>query len=230
LPKLFGRQIHPMLMGAIGLIGAYAFYTVLFPGDAPATTARKAKVVAKKTVGEADYLLSDYTYKVDPLPDGVTPKDAFKPLVVKSTGGGPNGISIDNFTYSGMATINGEADGLLENSQTGQGDFVKQGDKWHDTWLVVSLSADQIQLKNDGGDITTLQAGAASAKAAASSAAGPAVNNTPVNIVGAIGGPDLTVQPDPTQMGRQGGGGRRGRRNRGGGGGGGVGAATPDGG
>jgi hypothetical protein len=207
-----------MLIGAVGIAGAYIFYTVLFPGDAPATAPRKARVVVKKTTGETDYLLSDYTYKIAPLGDNVTPKDAFKPLIVKSTGLTNGTLSIDNFTYSGMATINSETDGLLENSQTGAGDFVKQGDKWHDTWLVVSITPDQIQLRNDGGDITTLVAGAAAAKAASNSAASPAVNNTPVNIVGAIGGPDLTVQPDPTQTGRRG---RRGGRNRGGGGGGG---------
>lgn len=229
MPKLFGKQIHPMLMLGVGVVGIYAFYSVLFPGDAPATSSRRPKQAAKKTTGETDYLLSDYTFKIDPLGDKVSLKDAFKPLVVKSSGGGANGtISVDNFTYSGMATINGDESGLLENNQTGQGDFVKKGQKWHDSWLVVNISPDQIELRNDGGDTTILVAGAAAQKAGAvPPAAAAAVGNAPVNLVGAIGGPDLSIQPDNAQNGQQGNGGRgrgRGRRNRGGGG------AAPDGG
>lgn len=222
MPKLFGKNIPPVVMGLMGIVGVYAFYTVLFPDNAPPTVAKKFKAPIKKTTMETDYLLSDYTFKADPLPQDVSLKDAFKPLVVKSNGQQVNGtLSVDNYVYSGMAKLNDETEGLLENSQTGQGDFVTKGQKWHDTWLVVSIDANQIQLKNDSGDITTLIAGAASQKASAS-APGPAAGNSPVNLVGPIGGPDLTIQPDGSQMGMQNNnnGRRRRGRNRGGGGGG----------
>ena len=221
MPKLFGRNVPPVVLGGVGIVGVYLVYTTLFPAPDAPTPAKKAKVAAKKTVGETDYLTSDYVATFAPLSETIGLKDAFKPLVVKLNGGGPNGIpSIDNYTYSGMALLNGVANGLLENGQTGQGDFVKTGQRWHDTWLVVNIDPEEIKLRNDGGDTMTLLAGAAAAKASAS--AGPAAaGNIPINpmMVGAIGGPDMSVQADTSNQGGPGGRGRgRGRGGRGGGG------------
>lgn len=225
MPKIFGRNIPPVVLALTTAVAGYLVYTTLFPADEPVTSSKKPAATAKKGVGETDYLLSDYIFKTDPLPNGVTLKDAFKPLVVKG-GIGQNGIpSIDNYTYSGMASVDGHAEGLLENGQTGQGDFVTMGQKWHDTWLVIKISPEDIQLKNDGGDIMTLEAGAAAQKAA-NNAASPA--NGPANpmMVGPIGGQDLTIQPDPNNPGGGPGNNRRNRRGRGGRGGGGGGGGN----
>jgi hypothetical protein len=222
MPKLFGRQIPPIVVGIVGLVGVYAIYNVLSPADTPVASARKFKAPVKKSSADTDYLLSDYTFKINPLPETVEPKDAFRPLVIKSGQIGANGVpSVDSYTYSGMASINKDSFGLLENSQTGQGDFVTKGQRWHDSWLVINIDPNEIQLRNDGGDITTLIAGAASQKTGAGSAVAAATGNTPVSIVGAIGGPDLTVQADGGQGNNNGNGnnGRRRRGRRGGGGG-----------
>jgi len=233
MPKVFGREMPPIVLGGATIVALYLVYNVLFPGETPVTAAKKPKTAVKKTIGETDYLLTDYTFKVNPLPDSITPKDAFKPLVAKLNIAQVNGVqSIDNFTYSGMASINGQANGLLENTQTGQGDFVLKGQRWHDSWLVVKIDAGEIQLRNDSGDTTTLVAGAASQKT--TSTAGPAGspgNTSPINpmMVGPIGAQDLSIQPDNTQGGG-GNGRRRGGRGGGRGGRGGGGGAAMDGG
>jgi len=227
MPKIFGKEIPTVVLGGAGLVAAYLVYGVVFPSDDAPVARPKPKAVVKTTTGETDYLDTDYSYQVAPLPDTVSPKDAFKPLVYKEqAGGGP--ASIDNYTYSGMAQLNGVANGLLENSQTGQGDFVQPGQHWHDH-LVVQVNPDQIELKNDAGDITTLLAGAASLKAGAATAAAAAPVGNPL-MVGSIGGnADISIQADTSGQQNQNGGRRRGGRrgNRGGGGGGG---AAPDGG
>ena len=229
MPKLFGREMPPVVIGGVGLVAAYVVYGALFPGDDAPTTARKPKPAVKKTSGESDYLPTDYTFKVDPLPDSTTAKDAFRPLVVKSSVGDKNGIqSIDNYTYSGMAQLNGVANGLLENSQTGQGDFVQPGQHWHDQWLVIKITPEEMDLRNDSTEaITVLQAGAAAAKAAATSGPATAAAGTSSNpvMVGPIGA-DMSVQADATaQQPQQGNNRRRGGRGRGGRGGGGGAAA-----
>lgn len=228
MPKIFGREVPSIMLVAGGLVAGYLVVTALFPAEVAAPTTKKPKAIAKKTVGETDYLLTDYTFKIDSLPDSVKPKDAFKPLVMKSQNL-PNGIlTIDNYTYSGMASIDGVANGLLENAATGQGDFVKKGQRWHDSWLVVSIDADKIAMKNDVGDITTLLAGAASLKSTpGTSGTLPSPGGSNPVMVGPIGAQDLSLVPDSTAMAQQGNGGRRGRGGRGGGRGGRGGGGAP---
>ncbi len=227
MPKIFGREVPTIVIGGGGIVALYLVYTVLFPSQDAPVAKSKPKPTVKQTMGDTDYLPADYVFQIDSLPATVVPKDAFKPLVFKRTGPGLNGVpSIDSYTYSGMAELNNESYGLLENSQTGQGDFVQPGQRWHDQWLVVKVAPDEIVVKNDSGDSTTLMAGAASEKAskADAAAASSAAGNVPVNpMVGGIGPNDLSVQPDPNQQNNNNGGNRRrrgGGRGRGGGGGG----------
>lgn len=224
MPKLFGKNVPPVVLGAGVLLAGYLVYGVVFPSDEPSSLGRKTGTSVKKTVAETDYQPADYTFTVDPLSDTAALKDAFRPLIVKNNGSTAGGVpNIDNYTYSGMAAINGDASGLLENGQSGQGDFVKVGQRWHDTWLVIKIDPEEIQLKNDGGDVMTLMAGA-SAQKTASNAPAPAYNG-PMNpmMVGPIGGQDLSVGPAQIDNGNGGNNGpgrrRRGGRGRGGGGG-----------
>ena len=220
MPKLFGREIPPVVLGGVGLVAAYVVYGALFPSDDAPTTVRRPKPPVKKSGGESDYLLTDYTFKIDPLPDTTATKDAFRPLVIKSSVGDKNGIqSIDNYTYSGMAQLNGVSNGLLENSQTGQGDFVQPGQHWHDQWLVIKVTPEEMDLRSDVTEATTvLLAGAAATKA--TSTAGPATvaaggSSNPV-MVGPIGASDISVQADASAQQPQQNNNRRRGRGRGG--------------
>lgn len=69
-------------------------------------------------------------------------RDAFKPLVVRGDAGGPDGAGLPNqvpasfasgeagWFFTGAAIIDQVPTALLENTQTGQGLYVKQGDLW----------------------------------------------------------------------------------------------------
>ena len=98
----------------------------------------------KRAASSADeFTPQDYTAKFAVL--NQTPKNAFKPLIVRDNGTGglkgrlairTNGIPLDlaggegNWAYSGMAVINGKPTALVENSGTGEGVFLKVGQKW----------------------------------------------------------------------------------------------------
>ena len=237
MPKIFGKEVHPMLLlGAAGV----ALYLVMGALQGPEPIAQKPKkppVAAKKTT-DVDYTKEDYTAQFASLPHA-SPKDAFRPLIMKSTSGPGANPSIDNFTYSGMALLNNEPNGLLENSTTGEGDFVKPGQRWHQQWLVVSVSPEQIDLRNDVGEDTVLKVGSSTSgssnSSAAPAAAGPTPNGpfNPAAMTGPIGAQDLSIQPDPTGATMMGGGNGRTRgggrgRNGGGrrGGGNGIGGTT----
>ncbi|MDR3689016.1 MAG: hypothetical protein P4L46_06525 [Fimbriimonas sp.] len=217
MPKIFGREVHPIVLLGVTIVGVYLVAGAM---QAPeATVARtKPKTQDKKTTADMDYTKSDYTAQFASM-TGTAPKDAFKPLVSKATSAGNlQNPSIDNFTYSGMALLNGEPNGLLENGTTGEGDFVKPGQHWHQQWLVMSVTPEQIDLRNDIGDDTILKVGAASAAKdnAASAVATTNGANAPFNpaMIGQIGSGDLSVQADTGNPMPQQTGGRR--RNRGG--------------
>jgi len=216
MPKIFGREIHPIVLVGAAFVAVFLVSNALQPPE-PVATRTKPKAAPKKTTTDVEYNISDYTAQFASL-NGVAPKDAFRPLITKLSGSGnPSNPSIDNFTYSGMALLNNEPNGLLENGTTGEGDFVKPGEHWHQQWLVVSVTPDQIDLKNDVGDETK-----DAANSAASNASGA---NAPFNpaMIGQIGSPDLSIQADganpmPNQNGRGRRGGRRGGGRGGGGG------------
>ena len=221
MPKLFGKEIPPVALLGLSVVAIYLIMQAMQSPETPTTRKKPTPPAAKKNT-DVDYTVSDYTY-VSPALGNVTPKDAFRPLITKGSVSGGQNPSIDNFTYSGMALLNNEANGLLENNTTGEGDFVKPGQTWHQQWLVVSVSPDQIDLRNDLGEDTVLKVGSATGSPVngstgnATAPAGAAPFNP--SMVGAIGGADLTMQPD--QSGSQtnnNNGNRRGRgRNRGGG-------------
>ena len=223
MPKVFGKEVSTVTLG-VGVLAVLVLgYKLTSSDDTPTTPKKKIKPPIKKSYGQTDYLDADYAFKIAPLPDSTTPKDVFKPLVSKdSLTSAAGNQSIDSYTYSGMAQLNGVANGLLENSQTGQGDFVQPGQRWHEQWQVIKVTGDEIALRNDSGDVKTLLAGAAMAKegnavTAPAAAAGAPVAN-PV-MVGPIGASDITIQADVSaaqaqpqiNMGRRGRGRGRGR-------------------
>lgn len=75
-------------------------------------------------------------------PVALTTRDAFKPLVVRGEGVGPDSAGLPNqvppsfasgeagWFFTGAAVIDQVPTALIENTQTGQGLYVKQGDLW----------------------------------------------------------------------------------------------------
>ncbi len=212
------KKTSPMVWVGLGivLIGGIAFS---MGGNGTATKGTPApKTSAKSTAKSSLILPEDRDAKFIALNEPL--KNAFKPIVAHNLGGlgvkGNIGMPLDlaggeaGWVYSGMAVINGTKNGLLENSTTGEGDYVKPGEKWK-RCTIGSISDKSLELHGDDGSAFTLKVGEEANK--------PAVGFEPAKVAapplqGQIG--NLQVQPDPSAAvdnGNQQG--NRRRRNRG---------------
>jgi hypothetical protein len=232
----------PMQYGLVFVLAVAAWLILspaLFPESGNKSIATKIKKSAKTT---AD-LYTPEDYKAKFAPESSVLKNAFKPLVVKTTTGGkgaaakPNLVPAafaagdPNWSYTGTAEVDGVLQALLENRTTGESAFLRVGDTWKGI-SVEEITEDSLVIASSDGDQLTLKL---PTEDEVLPAAGPR-GFTPAQpgagaLQGAIG--PMSVQPDgtmPDQMNaapNQPGGngfGRRGRRgNRGGGGGNGFG-------
>jgi len=133
------------------------------------TPTKKAKKTARPVVtvhtSDADYVDADYTAHFDkPI---LISRNAFNPLVVRKSsqlaaalaaagnipaefaGGDPN------WSCTGSATVDGVLQVLIENKNSGDGVFLKQGDHWK-TSVVSQVMEDGVVLVGPGGEPKTI--------------------------------------------------------------------------
>lgn len=165
-----GSMKKILLFGALGLIVFFA----LPSEDAPAKrTAKKPVRRSSSTVADI-FVPADYTTRFPALAEPV--KDAFKPAVFRPKSAAtaaaptpskverPGGFPVDlasgeaNWIYTGLATIDDATLGLLENSATGQGDFVKPGQAWK-TSTIISVAPEFIVMRDPKGALRTIKVG-----------------------------------------------------------------------
>jgi hypothetical protein len=168
-------------------------------------------------------------------------KNAFKPLIAKAAtgfGSGPIGqntlpvglTSGEKWIYTGSAEMNGEKTALLENTATGDGVFLKVGERWK-MLTIRAIRPEGLVIMGDDGTETTVPINEDSSKNATAGGSATlggaprngvpqgmiAGGNAPVipNLQGDING-GMGLQPMDNGMGGGMGGnnGRR-RRNRG---------------
>ena len=146
------------IFGAASLLIFGYFYSQ----DDSAPIRKTKKVVASQTKKATDeFLPIDYKAKFSAYTEPA--KDAFKPLIIRSSDAGkgvgavPNGgIPITytggepNWNYTGVAVINGIPNALLDNSGTGEGVFLKAGDHWK-TSSVLTVTQDSVVLQDREG-------------------------------------------------------------------------------
>ena len=92
-------------------------------------------------------------------------KNTFVPLVTKKSGGNktglPGGIPAwfadgeGNWVYTGNMTVNGVPNALLENTASGEGVFLRPGQKWKSLKLV-SVHEDSIDLEGPNNEHKTI--------------------------------------------------------------------------
>lgn len=91
-------------------------------------------------------------------------KNSFVPLVTKRDANGPvarNGIppafadGEGTWTYTGNMTVNGTPNALLENSATGEGVFLRPGQRWKQLKLV-TVREDSIEIEGPAGATKTV--------------------------------------------------------------------------
>lgn len=144
--------------------GGAALYVMTTPEDAPRKAATKPNATAAKTTKQGDFTEEDRKAKFDEF--GASPRNVFRPIVTKnggaSTAAAPSGIPAAyaggeaNWTYSGMATVDGVPNALLENPSSGESVFVKQGEGWK-TSTVSSMSPETLVLRGPNGDSYTIR-------------------------------------------------------------------------
>ncbi len=139
--------------------------------DAPPPNPVKHAATKRHASSTDEFTPQDYTAKFAVL--NQTPKNAFKPLIVRDNGTGglkgrialrTNGIPLDlaggegNWAYSGMAVINGKPTALVENSGTGEGVFLKVGEKWKRA-TVRKVTDTSLVLIGEDGSLHTMKIG-----------------------------------------------------------------------
>jgi hypothetical protein len=185
---------------------AIAIFVLTSPQDA-AKHSTAARVTPKKKAITSTFMPEDYSTKFEPVT--VAPKNSFMPVVMKSISGSmaasaPNAIGTDltggeaGWAYTGTAEVNGHIQAVVENSGTGQGDFLSVGQNWKKA-KVVSITDSALTLQGSSGNQVTIrmQEKLASSSIAAGGFAPVKVNS---NLNGQIGGP-VAIRPENTNQG-----------------------------
>jgi hypothetical protein len=207
----------------LGLVYVYASGgdTPTPPKKAAATTTGGSSASSSSDITgmltQADYTASFKTLKAQP-------KDAFLPKVSKAIEGavGPDSGGIptnltggEQWNYTGMVQVDGNAEALLENPKTSDGVYVTVGERWKKA-KIKRISDSDIELVGDDGQTVAVKVAEIASKA--EKAEDAAASLQPASpLTGAIGA-DITPLPGVNDQGSNPGR-RRGRRNWNGGGG-----------
>ena len=166
MAKLSWKSLSPAYKLSIVLVVAGAAYWFL--GDAPSASKSTTKrTVANKSgkAKEGQFTDADYTASFAVLTE--SPKDSFKPLIVRSNVrdealiGKPNAVPAymaggdPNWIYSGTAEVDGVPTALLENGTTGEGMFLKQGERWKEL-TISQIMPESVVIKSSDGESLTL--------------------------------------------------------------------------
>ncbi len=222
MPKIFGKNVSPIVIYAAGALAAFLVYSELFPAEA--TSAGSRRRTTRKTTPAAEtgpYTKADFEAKFAAFNEPV--KDAFRPLVAKAEPvtqqvqvqplGPTNILSADltggegNWAYTGFAEVDGVRQGLLENGTTSESVFLRSGQRWK-SLVVRSIGTESMTVAGPDGKEVTIPVGDKAAEQTPSAGVTAPNGTTAVPPGGALAGPiggagqpgaaatDLRVQPD----------------------------------
>jgi len=219
-------------MGALVVFSVGLIYVALTPPDAAAPVARRARPKPKTTDRNDPFTKEDYGAKFARLNEPV--QNAFRPLVARQEpsrliysegpdvlpggiaagGGDPSQIPAEftdgdaGWRFTGYADVDGVRNGLLENRTTGDGVFVRPGERWKRA-TVRRITSTELVLAGPSGE-RTISINDGSEPTAAPSVVPPG-GVAPVNpgpaLRGQIGAAaattppsnELSIQPDQQQ-------------------------------
>lgn len=165
MPKIFGRDVPPVILGGGVLVLAALVYNMLFPADGAAVRRTTRKPPKKKAAVSDQFRPEDYEAK---FASYTTPaRSVFAPLVERNaakTVVNPltplKGLSLEltgneaGWNYTGYAEVDGIRQGLLENTSSGNSVFLRVGQKWRNL-TVQSITADALEVSGpEGGNVT----------------------------------------------------------------------------
>lgn len=211
----------------LGLLSVAAYAYLAMGEETPASKKSTRKPAAKQFAAKTNksgYTEADYKARFARL-DAST-KNTFAPLVKRNDATLtllPNSVATDegNWTYGGMATVDGKATGLMQNSAKGDGVFLSLGATWKQ-YRVTDLTPGLITLIGPDGVLKTLTVQTETIKEPANAVAQVEPVKPPFS--GPIGGQaqvgnadnsgEIPVEASQVDLGGRGGrgGGRRGRR------------------
>lgn len=153
-----------VLYGGLAILAVVA-WTLTNPEEATAPTKPKAANSASSRT-QLD-LFTKEDREAEFLSLNTTTRNAFKPIVARTTGPSagllaPNAIPADfaggdpNWVYTGMATVDGVGFGLVENSATGDGEFLKLNERWKKA-RVLKMTPELLTLENERGVVRTMR-------------------------------------------------------------------------
>ncbi len=151
------KPSRTIIYSVVGAIAIYGVFVVMTSDDAKAKST-KPKAIAKKSSKTALYLPEDYKASFAPVLLPV--KNVMHPLVIRAMDrlGGSSETSIpSNFTggdgnwiYTGLAEVNGSPTALLENESSGEGVFLKVGERWKQC-IVAEIKSESVVLVGPDG-------------------------------------------------------------------------------
>jgi hypothetical protein len=218
VPKIFGKEVNPIILaGGVAILG-FLIYDGLFPAE-PTASSSSTRSTKKKTPAKADkggFLPEDYEAKFASYSTPV--RNSFTPLVAKKAitpsvpagGGVAAGPSPylsgaltggeGNWMYTGYAEVDGVRQGLLENSSTSESVFLRPGQKWKQL-VVRTIGAEKMVVTGPDGASVTLPVGDIANEQKANPNVVPPGGVVPVNPGGAlrgqIGGTAAQIPGDP---------------------------------
>ncbi|HEY0866509.1 MAG TPA: hypothetical protein VGE01_03985 [Fimbriimonas sp.] len=214
MAKISKPVLYTMILAAGALIWVFATE----PDPAPKRPARKAVANTTRKVTET-YLPEDYELRFASVNEAA--KNAFRPLVVRrntamvASPPDPDRIPLEaigepDWIYTGIVEVNGTTMALVENDSTGEGVYLRRGDRWKKV-VVSSISDEALMLTGPGGTPYRIKlgeregAGAAEAPTPVSPPLQGVIGATPgvPALPGVVRSNDLSVQPEQAIEGRR---------------------------
>jgi hypothetical protein len=146
------------------VLGAVAYAAVILTEPEEKRAKPKMPRLAAKTT-DRNALVTEEDYKAKFVALNESPRNAFKPLVVRRSAtpasipaGLPAGLTggDPNWTYSGMAEQDGVRTALLENIKSGEGVFLREGESWQGL-RVARIEAESLTVSGGDGAAITLR-------------------------------------------------------------------------
>ena|SRR5579871_5432944 len=162
--KLSGITKLSILIFIGGLI-----YALMPEGSPPKGPKPPAALAVKKSSNADEIVYTEADQRASFASLSQPLKNSFKPLVVRTNGPGGQVSGKDNavpaymargdgnWIYSGTASIDGVPTALLENGSTGEGVYLKDGERWKDL-TVLAINPDSISIRGaESGEELTLR-------------------------------------------------------------------------
>jgi hypothetical protein len=223
MPNLFGKKVSPVVMIAGAAVLCLGVVKMTEPDTTPAKKT-KAKAKAGSTTQKASqYVEEDYTARFVTTTEPV--RNTFRPLVTRQIAGGASTVTPGlistiftggegNWMYTGMVTVDGVPQALLENRTTGDADFVSRGQRWKNA-TIGTITSESLTLLGEGGLSFTVKMGDAGEPLGSGSVGASVGPVTVPGLAGTIGSGDVTLSPQPAQPNNDDRQNRRDRRTRG---------------